>query len=138
MVRQRVVDVAGAVEFLLALGFEKSEVDGEAHLVLGDDEAVALALVADTAVDTLANARPVPLEFDHHPELVHARVAHMNVALPPSFYSLGKDDARRHAESLTSARDDVLSLQTREQRDKNIRAKREYAVHSLLTLDGLL
>ena len=125
MVRQRVADVPGAVEFLLALGFERSEVDGEPHLILGDDEAVALALVADVATDTLANAKPVTPMFSHRPEVVHPRVAHMNVSLPPSFYAVGKDDAKRHAAALSSAREDAFALQTRELRDKNIRAKRE-------------
>lgn len=126
MVRNRVASVPGAVDLLRAVGFEDETIDGEPHLVLGDDAAALLAVGAEEVLAVLGAGEPATAEFSHNPQVVSVEQSAKSVALPESFYAHSKADVQTQAVLRVSEKNEELTLRTQEMRDKNIAAKKTY------------
>jgi len=123
MVHERVVAVPGATDLLRAVGFTDEDIDGEPHLVLGDEHAAALAAVADEVLAKLNAATAVEVDFAPNPQLVPPQHTTSAISLPPSFFNHTKSDVERRHDELVTAKNDELTLRTQKMRAA---AKREY------------
>lgn len=117
--QKRVAAVPGALLFLGGLGFTEQEQDDEPFLVLGEDAASILQATSDESLAILVGAVGRAPKLDRDVKLVSRdRPAYRVEDLHPSFFLATKADVQLASAQLASAREDELTLRTKQMRDQ--------------------
>lgn len=125
--QHRVAVLPGALLFLRGLGFTEQEEDGEPFLVLGEDAASILQATSDESLAILVGAVGRAPKLDRDVKLVSRdRPAYRTEDLHPSFFLATKADVQLASAQLASAREDELTLRTKQMRDQ----KKDAAIKS--------
>ncbi|XP_072946323.1 UBX domain-containing protein 6 [Epargyreus clarus] len=143
--RDRVQPLEGAMELLLAAGFEQKKItnaDGvdEDFLVFNENNVPSVESLT-TLIDALRSAEPIQLELDRNLQVLLPSQAATMVQLPPSFYALSPEELKREQQLRQEAIERSQMLRTKAMREKDeMREMRKYkfAIIRIRFPDGIL
>eukprot|EP01147_Barroeca_monosierra_P001276 gene1276-4483_t len=120
----RVANTEGAIEFLVAIGFEEEYIEDEskAFLVLPDH---INASELETAHDVITSDQKVICRLHRDPRVLKPpRSSNINsaakVTLPSDFYQFTAEDAKARQQQLAQERDKLTTLRTQAMRDAEL------------------
>ncbi|XP_037949700.1 UBX domain-containing protein 6 [Teleopsis dalmanni] len=113
---EKVRYVEGALDFLLAAGFQEIELDGEPFL-LWSKEHTETDFDLQTLLEALRNAEPIPLELDRNIKvLLPSQVR--RVTLPDDFYRISPEEIKREQQLRSEAIESAQVLKTKAMRER--------------------
>ncbi|XP_065340464.1 UBX domain-containing protein 6 [Cloeon dipterum] len=122
--RDKLKDVEGALELLLAVGFEEQEIANDAGVMekylvlpadrLGEDGREHLMAMCDA----LSEAEPITLQLDRGMQVMQPVEASRRTELPPEIYRLTPQELKRLQQAKTEAIERGQILRTKAMREK--------------------
>ncbi|GBP89827.1 UBX domain-containing protein 6 [Eumeta japonica] len=142
----RVQPIEGAMELLLAAGFEQTSMpnpDGveEEYLVFDPSKIENNMDTLTTLTDALRTAEPIHLELDRHMQVLLPSQAAVKLQLPPEFYALSPEELKKEQHTKTEAIERSQMLRTKAMREKDeLREMKKYkfAIIRIRFPDGIL
>ena len=143
--QERVYSLEGAQEFLQAVGFGLTEMEGadgtpERFFVLPSEHAQNTERLT-MAKDVLQAAEPIRPELDRNRKVYFAGGNMAPMEVPPEFYAISRDELRREQQAMNEAVERLGMLRTKEMREREQQRelrKYRYCLLRVVMPDSLL
>lgn len=113
--QERIVGLEGALDFLVAAGFDKQAIDNEDYLVYSDMDFENLQMLKEA----LLSAEPILPSLDRNLRVLQPSQATVQINLPNDFFNLSAEEIKREQNEKIETVELMTQLRTKAMREKD-------------------